>query len=381
MKILHLCLGSFYIDDYTYQENLLPKYHKKMGYNVEIIASLITFDENGKSTFLKHGSEYINENGIPVTRIDFKKSILPVSRKLKIFNGLYERLGRANPDIIFIHGCQFLDMHCLVKYLNKHKNIKVYADNHADFSNSATNWFSKNVLHRCIWKRCARMIEPYTTKFYGVLPARVDFLVDLYRLPKDKCELLVMGVDDEMVDKNNTPEVKNHVREQYAISDDDIFIVTGGKIDMFKKQTLLLMDAVNSMSVNIKLIVFGSVVPELKDEVEKRCSDKVKYIGWLDAKDTYQYFSACDFAVFPGRHSVIWEQAAGQGVPLIVKYWEGTTHIDMGGNVKFLYNDSESEISETIYYVIDNLVEMKKAAIEASNSFLYSQIARKSLEI
>ena len=36
MKILHLMLACFYIDNYSYQENYLPKYHKKQGNDVEI---------------------------------------------------------------------------------------------------------------------------------------------------------------------------------------------------------------------------------------------------------------------------------------------------------------------------------------------------------
>lgn len=53
MKVLHICLASFYIDNYSYQENLLPIYHKKMGYDVEIIASLFNFDKNGIGYFEK----------------------------------------------------------------------------------------------------------------------------------------------------------------------------------------------------------------------------------------------------------------------------------------------------------------------------------------
>ena len=37
MKIVHLCLCSFFPDNYSYQENLLPKYHKRLGYDVEVI--------------------------------------------------------------------------------------------------------------------------------------------------------------------------------------------------------------------------------------------------------------------------------------------------------------------------------------------------------
>ena len=147
MKIVHMCLGCFFPDNYSYQENMLPKFHKELGYDVEVIASLVTFDKNGKGTFLPKGSTYQNEYDIKVTRLD-NKNPLKIYRKMKRFIGTYQALERANPDILFIHGCQFMDMDEVVKYLKKHKTVRVYVDNHADFSNSGTNFFSKNILHK-----------------------------------------------------------------------------------------------------------------------------------------------------------------------------------------------------------------------------------------
>ena len=57
MKIVHLCISAFYIDNCSYQENLLPKYHAKMGYDVTIIASLATYDKDGNLIFLDKPSE------------------------------------------------------------------------------------------------------------------------------------------------------------------------------------------------------------------------------------------------------------------------------------------------------------------------------------
>lgn len=119
MKIVHLCLGCFFPDNYSYQENMLPKFHKQLGYDVEVIASLVTFDKNGKGTFLPYGSSYINEYGIPVTRLDNRRP-LKLYRKLKRFIGTYEVLEKSAPDILFIHGCQFMDMDKVVEYLKVH---------------------------------------------------------------------------------------------------------------------------------------------------------------------------------------------------------------------------------------------------------------------
>ncbi|WP_097003403.1 glycosyltransferase family 4 protein [Lacrimispora amygdalina] len=385
MKIVHMCLGCFFPDNYSYQENMLPKFHKELGYEVEVIASLMTFDKDGKSTFLKKGVIYQNEYDIKVTRLDYKTP-LKVYRKLKRYNGTIGALEKAKPDILFIHGCQFMDIDETVKYVKSNPGVKVYVDNHADFSNSARNWFSKNILHKMLWRYTAHIIEPYTSKFYGVLPARVDFLEHIYNLPKDKCELLVMGADDDKVEAANRPEIRKEIREKYGITKDDFLIMTGGKIDSFKTQTLLLMEAVAKIkNPKVKLLVFGSVTPDLKERFNKLCvEEKVIYVGWVKAENSYSYLTAADLLVFPGRHSVFWEQACGQGKPMLVKYWDGTTHVDLGGNIGFLYKDSANEIYEKIKELTDfpEKFEAMKAVAESKGMevFSYKKIAERCLQ-
>lgn len=385
MKILHLCLGCFYIDNFSYQENMLPKFHKKMGYDVEIIASTLSFDENGNGCNIEPQT-YINEYDIKVTRLPYKRSLPSKLGKLfRLYEGLYSALEESAPDIVFVHGCQFLDIKVLVKYLKQHKS-RVFVDNHADFSNSATNWFSRNIVHKCLWRSCAKRIEPYTTKFYGVLPIRVDFLIDLYKLPSNKCELLVMGADDELVEKAKKSGARETIRAKYGIKEDDFLIMTGGKIDPWKTQTLLLMQAVKKINRdNVRLIVFGSVTQELAEQVKSLADgDKVQYIGWITSKDTYDYFEAADLVVFPGRHSVMWEQATGQGKPMIVKDWPGTHHVDVGGNVLFLTSDSEEEIIFYINRLLCNSEEYIKmcdvARTRGMNLFSYEEIAKRSIK-
>ena len=384
MRITHLCLGCFFPDGYSYQENMLPKYHKKLGHDVSVVASLQTFDKNGNVSYMDKASEYRNEYDIPVQRLDYKKPLI-IFRKLKRFVGTYEAIEKTNPDILFIHGCQFMDMDVVVKYLKKHPNVTVYVDNHADFSNSAKNWLSFTFLHKILWKHCAHIIDPYTKKFYGVLPARVDFLKNVYGCSAEKVELLVMGADDEKVEAALKPEVRKEIREKYGITDDDFMIITGGKIDNFKKQILYLMEAVNKLqNEKVKLIVFGSVIPELKDKVERLVSPYTQYIGWVQSDQTDRYYAASDLVVFPGRHSVFWEQVAGLGKPMLCKSWEGTKHVDLGGNVIFLEKDSTEEIFEIIQRLVENREAYQRmrevAEMEGMKIFSYSDIAKRSIK-
>lgn len=385
MKLLQICLGNFYIDNYSYQENILPKYQKEFIDEIKIIASLVSFDKDGKVCLLPETNSYVNENGIPVVRIEYKKKSPKISRIFRIYEqDLYSMIEKEQPDIIFIHGFHFWDIRKVVKYARRNPSVIIYADSHADFENSASNWLSKNILHKIIWKYCAKIIEPYTKKFYGVLPARVDFLTEVYGLPKEKVELLVMGADDGKVEEAKKPKIKKEIREKYNISDDEFLIITGGKIDHNKPETLDLMKAVTETDRNVKLMVFGSVVPELKEEFEKLLKDeKIIYIGWVNSTEIYKYFAASDLAFFPGKHSVLWEQAVGTGVPCVFREMEGFKHVDIGGNCVFLKEITVNTMKECVEKITSDTrvyEEMKRNATEKGmKAFSYREIAKKSI--
>jgi glycosyltransferase involved in cell wall biosynthesis len=383
MKIVHICLCGPVTDGFNYQDNLISKYHVKLGHDVTLLASEWIWNKKGKLTLTNH-KDYVNDDGVHMIRLPIKLGI--INNRLKIYKGLYHTLEQESPDILFVHGVQFLDVFQVAKYAQKHPNVTVYVDNHADFSNSATTWLSKNILHKILWRICAHSILPYAAKFYGVLPARVDFLINLYHIPKEKCELLVMGADDDLVVKTSDKEKQLKFRQKYGIEADDFLIVTGGKIDVWKTQTLLLMKAIRNIKRNdVKLIIFGSVADSIKRQFDDLLSsDNIQYIGWVNSEQSYLAFASANLVIFPGRHSVYWEQAAGEGIPLIVKDWPGTHHVDLGGNVRFLMNDSVEEIQGNIEFLLDHpdvYDSMKKIAQDKGMSyFSYKEIAKRSIE-
>lgn len=383
MKIVHICLTGAVTDGFSYQDNLLSKYHHLMGHDVSFITSQWQYNENGEIIHTDREC-YYNEDGVYFIRLKNRRRE-KYQNKIHYFEGLTDTLIKENPDVLFIHGPQLMQMKEIVKYLKKHPTT-VYVDNHADFSNSGRNFFSKNILHKILWRHMAHIINPYTKMFYGVLPSRVDWLTNIYNLPKEKCELLVMGADDDAVSKALNENVKVKFRESYGVKEDDFLIVTGGKIDSFKLQTLSLMQAVKNIDSNkVKLIVFGSVEENIKDKLMSLCDGyKIQYIGWVKGNYSYDIMASADMVIFPGRHSVYWEQAAGLGKPMICKYWEGTCHIDCGGNVKFIHEDSVNGIQSIIQEIIENPDEYERmlriAKEKGKNSFSYAAIAQKSLK-
>ncbi len=382
MKILHIC--HQYTESLSYQENYLPKYQKKEGYEVALVATNWEYDENGDRKEIEPYTR-VNKDGIKIIKVRIKKGKSYFS-KINELEGLKEILEEERPDVIFLHGCQHIYIKTVVNYVKKNSGVKVIVDNHADYSNSATSWVSKNILHRIFWRHYAKMIEPYTEIFYGVLPSRVKFLTELYGIPAEKCELLVMGADDELAEK--AEQEKNTVREELGIGEEEPFLITGGKINATKKQTLLLMEAVNAINQKgilqqpLKLLIFGSVVPELKEEFDGLCNENIQYLGWMKSEETYRYVAAADLAVYPGRHSVLWEQTAAQGIPMVVKFWDGTDHVNVADNVKFLYQDTAEELEKVLTEIFidgETLKVLKAGAEKGKGEFLYSRIAQKSL--
>ncbi|MCX6262207.1 MAG: glycosyltransferase [Bacteroidia bacterium] len=351
-----------------------------------VIASIESFDKNGKGFLLETAREYFSKDGYSITRLNYKKQFKSFNRIFRRYENFYYSIEKENPSIIFIHNCQFWDIKQVVKYIKLHKEVKVFVDNHADFNNSATNWISKNILHKIIWKFCAKSIEPYAYKFYGVTPLRCDFLKNVYKISASKIELLILGSDDEKIKLNQRDQVRISIRKELSIPVNDFVMITGGKIDE-RKNIHLLMQAVKELGrENVKLIIFGTSNQQMKPIIENLGrSNQIRNIGWIESDKVYDYFLASDLAVFPGTHSVLWEQSVGTGIPGVFKYWKGMDHIDLGGNCKFLYKDNANEIKIVLEEIIRNEIEfcrMKKITEEIGISkFSYSEISKRSIQI
>ena len=383
MKIVHISLNGEYSDYWGYQENLIPKYQVKLGHDVSLITTQWSYGQDGKTHRIDQ-DKYVDNNNVQVIRLPIKDD-RELSFKLKRFVGLYENLEILRPDIIFLHNLQIMDSDIICKYLKKKPNTILYVDNHCDYNNSARNIASKYMLHGILWKERARMLNKYARRFYGVTPARVDFLIEAYGLPKDKVELLVMGADDEKVVEARKKDSRDVIRKQYLIKKDDTVLLAGGKIDSYKPEILSLMKAIAEINNDdLKLLVFGSVADEYKSEFDELIQlDHIIYCGWIKSDWIYEYYDAADLVLFPGLHSVLWEQAVGFGKACIFRKIEGFTHVDIGGNCEFFDDLSVEGIKEKIESVLQNnkIVTMSQIAQDKGcKIFSYKNIAMKCIE-
>jgi 1,2-diacylglycerol 3-alpha-glucosyltransferase len=386
MKILHIDFTGPFTEEMSYQENLIPEYQARDGHTVIILTNCYEWNKSGVEVYTPPVDK-IMRNEVRLVRVNYHKIINNyITFKIRKFEGVYKFIEQTAPEIIFFHGPQTIELLTVIKYIKTSPSTKLFIDNHADLLNSALNFLSLWILHKILWRYVTKKAEPFTTMFYGVLPSRVDFLINIYKVDKKRCELLLMGADDEKVNYLKNNHVRNQIRAKLGFSDNDFIVITGGKIDAAKTQTLILLQALQIInSPNVKLLIFGSIVNDLREIILNYVDNKkIFYLGWITSDEIYEYLASCDLAVFPGKHSVLWEQSVGMGIPCIFRYLKGFEHVDLGGNCRFIYNEGVSELTRVLEDIIYNPAEyqkMKKVAQELGlKKFSYREISRKAIQ-
>lgn len=375
MKIVHVIIACFYKEGFGYQENILPAKHKELGYDVHIFTHL-----PGKYEV----KEYINGNGIPVHILADSKGVSdwPVLKTILYrTNGLLKKLEDLKPDIVFIHGLQATDNLAVLKYKKGHPATRVFADQHGDYYNMPLKGFKNYFAQKVVYKYVAKKIEKHAEKVWGVTPWRVKYVRDVYGLSEAKTDLLVMGGDESKIRWDNRDAIRNEIRLKYNIPQDAFLLISGGKIDK-PKNIHLLIDAVGRLS-GVYLLLFGRIENDMKDSLPVE-TDRIKWAGWIPSDEAYNLFLASDLAVFPGTHSVLWEQSCACGLPGIFKDWQGGFgHVDVGGNCILIDNPTTDKLADTISKVYDDksLFEAMRHVSEtkARETFSYLQIAKKSI--
>lgn len=384
MKIVQICLSGLYNPSLGYQDNILPKYYKKLGYTCTTITSQYYREGLALKKSNKY-KEYINE-GISIIRLPSKYNLsYKLNKTFRLFNGIYKALTDEKPDIIFLHNFQFLSINQVIKYCKSNRNVLVYVDSHTDYVNSASNWFSKKILHGIIWKNIAHKILPYVKKFWGVTRQRCDFLLDMYKIPSTLIDLLIMGADKENIRYDKKPLLRKKILSELNIQETDFIIVSGGKIDEQKKIDTLIKAIDKIMNPKIKLIIFGSIPEKFSLKIQDLINkDFVHFVGWIDSNKVYDYFLISNLGVFPGTHSVLWEQALGTGLPCIFKEWYGFDHLIQDKCSIYLKEVTVDSIANEINDLVinhDKYIQLKKnAQTICSSKFSYFEIAKKSIE-
>lgn len=384
MKILHICLQAPYNDNWGYQDNLIPKYHRKAGHDVTVITTNTT--QTGNRISIVETGDYFLPDGVHIIRLDYVRFFpRKIAAVLKYYR-IHELLEELKPDFIMVHGLGNISVLQVYRYVKRcNPKCVVIADNHLDEYNANFPPGRKGSLLIFFYRLLNKKMQKVYSKVFGVTPCRVSYQERIFGIRPSKSGVLVMGGDDDKIHFGRKTEISEDIRKRYTIAEDDFLIITGGKIDE-AKNIHLLMQAVNELdNAKVKLLVFGQANESFSATIGELAAGKnIRYIGWIDAEQVYDYFLAANLAVFPGTHSVLWEQACACGIPAVFKKWEGMDHVDVGGNCLFLYQNSSDEIKQ----VIDKIYRHKKLyqdmqAVSISKgrkTFSYRDIAKRAIE-
>lgn len=382
MKIVHIAPNAPYNDYWGYQDNLLPKYHKKLGHDVTMITTN-RMHKDGKIVETDCADYELND-GVRVIRLAPQKYPVRVLTGLKAKLCVFDYLQQIRPDFIFFHGLLSTTIYDVIAYQKKcNPDCVIVQDNHLDYNIGTRVKTWKDKLICAYYRHQNKRTIGSIAKVYGVTPWRKVYAEDYFGIPASKTDVLIMGADDEKIDFQNRDKIREQIRKEYGVLDEDFLVVTGGKIDK-KKKIHYLMSAVKGIP-NMKLLVFGQVSADLQEEFDAciRAGSNIIYIGWLDADRVYDYFFAADLVFFPGQHSVLWEQACACKVPCVFERWEGMEHVNNGGNSDFVSDVSVETLRKKLkeLHFTEAYDKMKKVAqSEATDIYLYSSISVKSLE-
>ncbi|WP_461393194.1 glycosyltransferase family 4 protein [Deferrisoma sp.] len=309
MKIAHVCLSNFFVDERAYQENELVRHHVAAGHDVLVLASTETHDENGRLVYCKPMT-YVSKEGATLVRIPYSRW-LPhsVIRKLRIHPGVYKRLAEFAPQSILFHGAASYELVTVARYVRDHPGTLLFIDNHAYWANSGRNFISRNLLHRWFYRLCLQKALPYTVKVLCVSTEAVDFANKIYRVPMDKLELFPLG--GRPLPPAEYKERRIRKRLELQIDDDTLLFVQSGKLTRRKK----LIESLKSFAAvgyrKARFAIAGVLGDDIRVDAERLISEdpRVIFLGWQSVEDLTDLLCAADVYIQPGTQSVTMQHA------------------------------------------------------------------------
>ncbi|MGJ8590120.1 MAG: glycosyltransferase family 4 protein [Yoonia sp.] len=318
MRVLHLCLSCFYIDDAGYQENHLVREHVDAGHDVQVIASTETFDGKGGLGYTAPGT-YKGSDGAKVIRVPYA-SWLPhkIGRKLRIHAGVYDLIKAFEPEAILFHGCAGNEIVTAAKYAADHRDVLLYADSHEDLNNSARGFVSKNILHRLFYRNRMQTALPKIRKVLCINVESMDFMSELYGVPLDLLEFFPLG--GNVLEQAEMSDRRAKTRSQLDLPDNAFVFLQSGKMTKRKKLAESLDAFAKLEGAHLRLWITGLLTDETKEDLSAKITadPRVYFLGWKSPDELNDLLCAADAYLQPGTQSVTMQNALCCGCPVII---------------------------------------------------------------
>jgi 1,2-diacylglycerol 3-alpha-glucosyltransferase len=304
MRIAHLCLSNFYIDNQSFQENEIVRQHVVEGHEVLVLASTETYSEAGRIIYTEPG-HYQGVEGAQVWRLPYRK-FLPhrVMSKLRMNVGVYKALAQFAPDIILFHGTTGWELRTVARYVHDHPHVRFLVDSHENWSNSARTFISREILHRRYYGPVLRSVLDKVEKILCVSTASIDFVADIYRVPREELEFFPLG--GRPIPTVEYDQRRLATRKALGVADDHIVIVQSGKQNRRKKLLETLTVFATCQNDRLRLFIIGVLQDDIRQEAEHliAADPRVVYLGWQTTDELTDILCAADIYLQPGTQSV-----------------------------------------------------------------------------
>lgn len=304
MRIVHLCLASVYVDGRSYQENELIRQHVADGHEVLVVASTENHDGDGRTVFVEPG-EYVGDDGARVLRIPYDK-LLPgrLGPKLRAHPNVRGILDDFAPDSILFHGLCGWELLTVANYGRDNPSVLVYADCHADWNNSARSFLSRELLHKWFYRSIIHRALPRLRKVLCTTPGVMDFVEEVYQVPRDRLELFPLAGHPVPDDKYGSARARGRARHE--VQDDQILFVQSGKQTRRKKLLESLRAFAQVPDPRFRLVIVGSLFEDIRSEAEAliAADPRVLFAGWQSVAELNDLLCGADVYLQPGTQSV-----------------------------------------------------------------------------
>lgn len=373
MKIVHI--SENYIEGWGYQENLLPQYQKLKGQDVVVISDNehLKYVQNKElaEKISKRGNEYVYDD-IKIYKI---KTYLNTSSTSFFCRGLYKILEKEQPNMIFHHNVNCSTLPVAARYKRHHPQVKLYADNHADWINESKNKIWHKVFYDTLMPWTVRRLGDKVNFYIGVSPLRCQYLQKVFKVPANKVRFLPIGCDTagaEMV-----TESREQLRKQYQLPDNAFVVISGGKLDR-SKGTLTLIDACENLKTkmaDLHLVLFGKI----EDEVTKvaQTHNWITMEGWCDRKKTLSLLKMADVACWPWLHTTLIEDSVASGIPLVVKLSDNVSHFAKTQAGVFMEKGDVAELMQSLLEAKTNLETYRSNVAKARDKYSYATLVER----
>jgi len=248
-------------------------------------------------------------------------------------------------------------------------------------------WKNDTGLKRTVFKYADKVIAGCATRILVDSPSQREFIIGEGIVSRKKSSVIgsgsMCGVDMERFSFDG--RVRNEIRNEYGIADNDIVFFYLGRV----KKDKGILDLARAFSAlkkrfpNVRLFIAGPDEENILDEVMEicaGCSDRVHIVGFVDTPE--KYLSAADVFCLPSYREgfgLVIAEAAAIGIPSIGSRIYGITDIIVDGETGYLFESGAHHdlMQKMIRFVEEpSLIKMmgEKARLNVLDKFTKEKI-------